>query len=72
LPVLPADEDYAMSVLSVFRSAGVGPRQSLDAQRVDNEYSAPGVLVKCNLPIELLLAERIVGANIRVTFELTI
>ena len=38
MPVLPADEDYAMSVLSVFRLARVGPRQSLAARRVEDEF----------------------------------
>jgi hypothetical protein len=38
VPVLPADEDYAMSVLSIFRSARIGPHQSLDAKRVENEF----------------------------------
>jgi hypothetical protein len=38
--VLPADEDYAMSLLSVFRSARVHARQTLDAQSVEREFLA--------------------------------
>jgi hypothetical protein len=38
MSTLPADEDYAMSLLTIFRSAGIRARQSLRAAQVNRDF----------------------------------
>ena len=40
MPTLPADEDYARALLSVFRAKKIGPRQSLRGAEARAEFLA--------------------------------
>jgi len=57
MAMLPADEDYAMSLLTIFRSAGIRPRQSLQAAKVNRDFLSMNMGRQADFQAALAYAE---------------